>query len=48
MSSVPFLLAPAYKDYIWGGDRLKKEYGKKTGLRSEKETAYSYRQAQTV
>ena len=32
MSSVPFLLAPAYKDYIWGGDRLKKEYGKKTGL----------------
>lgn len=22
------LLAPAYKDYMWGGDRLKKKYGK--------------------
>ena len=24
----PFLLNPAYKDYLWGGDALKKEYGK--------------------
>ena len=24
------LLTPAYKDYIWGGTRLKTEYGKKT------------------
>lgn len=29
----PFVkLAPAYKDYLWGGDRLKKLYGKKTDL----------------
>ena len=26
----PFLLKPAYKDYLWGGDVLKKEYGKET------------------
>ncbi|MBQ1382653.1 MAG: mannose-6-phosphate isomerase, class I [Solobacterium sp.] len=26
----PFLLKPAYKDYLWGGDALKKEYGKDT------------------
>ena len=26
----PFLLIPAYQDYLWGGERLKKEYGKKT------------------
>ena len=24
----PFLLKPAYKDYLWGGDTLTKEYGK--------------------
>jgi len=23
----PFKLKPATKDYIWGGDRLKHEYG---------------------
>lgn len=28
----PFLLSPSYKDYIWGGNRLKKEYGKETEL----------------
>lgn len=28
----PFLLDPAYKDYLWGGTRLKTEYGKKTDL----------------
>ena len=26
------LLKPAYKDYIWGGTRLKDEYGKKTDM----------------
>lgn len=26
----PFLLQPACKDYLWGGTRLKTEYGKKT------------------
>lgn len=26
----PFLLAPAFKDYIWGGTRLKTEYGKQS------------------
>lgn len=26
----PFRLAPVFKDYIWGGDRLKKQYGKET------------------
>lgn len=25
-------LAPAYKDYVWGGTRLKTEFGKQTGL----------------
>lgn len=24
----PFLLRPAWKDYVWGGTKLKKEYGK--------------------
>ncbi len=28
----PFKLKPAYKDYIWGGQKLKTEFGKKTGL----------------
>lgn len=28
----PFLLEPAYKDYLWGGTRLKTEYGKVTDL----------------
>lgn len=28
----PFLLEPAYKDYLWGGTRLKTEYGKETDL----------------
>ena len=26
------LLRPAYKDYLWGGDRLKKEYNKETDI----------------
>lgn len=30
MNNAPFLLSPAYKDYIWGGERIKKEYNKDT------------------
>ncbi len=28
----PFLLAPSYQDYLWGGERLKQEYHKQTDL----------------
>ncbi|HBB71974.1 MAG TPA: mannose-6-phosphate isomerase, partial [Ruminococcus sp.] len=28
----PFLLEPAIKDYIWGGTRLRDEYGKESDL----------------
>lgn len=28
----PILLSPAFKDYLWGGTRLKEEYGKKSDL----------------
>ena len=28
----PIKLTPAYKDYIWGGNRLEKIYNKKSGL----------------
>lgn len=28
MNAKPFLLSPAGKDYLWGGERLKTEYGK--------------------
>lgn len=28
----PFKLKPAYKDYLWGGTRLKKEFNKKSDL----------------
>ena len=28
----PLLLAPAFKDYLWGGERLKTEYHKQTDL----------------
>lgn len=28
----PLLLRPAFKDYIWGGSRLKTEFGKKTDM----------------
>ncbi len=28
----PFLLRPAYKDYLWGGRRLKDDFGKETEL----------------
>ena len=28
----PFVLIPAYKDYLWGGTRLKDEWGKRTEL----------------
>ena len=28
----PFLLEPVYKDYIWGGERLKRDFGKDTDL----------------
>ncbi|MCR5254539.1 MAG: class I mannose-6-phosphate isomerase [Acetatifactor sp.] len=29
-SDLPFILEPACKDYLWGGDRLIKEFGKNT------------------
>lgn len=28
----PLLLAPAFKDYIWGGERLKRDWGKRTEM----------------
>ena len=28
----PFLLKPAFKDYLWGGTKLRDEYGKKTDI----------------
>lgn len=34
----PFLLKPACKDYLWGGDRLEKEYGKDYGINPLAET----------
>ena len=34
----PFLLAPAAKDYLWGGSRLKDEYSKETDLSPLAET----------
>ena len=30
MKNKPFLLRPAFKDYIWGGERLKNEFNKDT------------------
>lgn len=32
MAFEPVVLEPALKDYLWGGTRLKKEYGKRTDL----------------
>ena len=32
MVKYPMLLTPAFKDYIWGGTRLREDYGKKCGL----------------
>ena len=34
----PFLLAPACKDYLWGGTKLKTEYGKRSELAPLAET----------
>ena len=34
----PFLLSPAGKDYLWGGNRLKTEYGKKLRMTPLAET----------
>lgn len=34
----PFLLKPACKDYLWGGERLEKEYGKDYGISPLAET----------
>lgn len=31
-AAAPLKLQPAYKDYLWGGERLKAEYGKQTEL----------------
>ena len=28
----PLRLSPAFKDYLWGGERLKEDYGKKTDM----------------
>ena len=28
----PLFLAPAFKDYLWGGQRLRREYGKQTDM----------------
>lgn len=38
MSNAPFLLHPAGKDYLWGGMRLKTEYGKELPLSPLAET----------
>ena len=32
MNNAPFLLSPVYKAYIWGGDRLKKQFNKDTEI----------------
>lgn len=34
----PFLLAPAGKDYLWGGNRLKEEFSKEVDLSPLAET----------
>ena len=34
----PFVLIPAYKDYLWGGTRLKDEWGKRTELETVAES----------
>ena len=28
----PLLLSPAFKNYIWGGNRLKRDWGKRTDM----------------
>lgn len=33
MDKYPLLLEPAFQDYIWGGQRLRSEYGKQTNLK---------------
>lgn len=38
MSAEPFLLKPAGKDYLWGGERLKSEFGKELDLSPLAET----------
>lgn len=35
---IPFLLSPIGKDYIWGGERLNKEFGKKLNVHPLAET----------
>jgi len=35
---MPFLLKPAGKDYLWGGQRLKTEFGKESMLNPLAET----------
>ncbi|MCR5846584.1 MAG: class I mannose-6-phosphate isomerase [Lachnospiraceae bacterium] len=32
MKKEPMILRPAYKDYLWGGDRLKSEFNKETDI----------------
>ncbi|MGN0584499.1 MAG: type I phosphomannose isomerase catalytic subunit [Ruminococcus sp.] len=36
--TVPFLLKPVGKDYLWGGERLSKEFGKDCGMNPLAET----------
>jgi Phosphomannose isomerase len=36
--ALPFLLSPAPKDYLWGGTRLKSEYGKQSNTKLLAET----------
>lgn len=38
MNKTPFLLSPAYKDYLWGGHRLKDDYCKDTDVSPLAET----------
>lgn len=38
MNNHPFLLKPAPKDYLWGGTRLKDDFGKETSLDTLAET----------
>ena len=38
MKNIPVKLLPAFKDYLWGGTKLKTEYNKKTDLQKVAES----------
>lgn len=38
MRNIPFMLAPAFKDYLWGGSRLNDDFGKEIECRPLAET----------